>query len=107
MVTPESGRSSSSYVVGELYEDVSLHTRIHVDDDDTGYIALLARSRGDATLFARRDEVEEAWRYVTPILEAWDADRRTPLASYPVGGAGPLEAEQLLARNDHAWRPLR
>ena len=36
--------------------------------------------RGDATLFARRDEVEEAWKFVTPVLETWEkgANRRRP-----------------------------
>ena len=28
---------------------------------------------GDATLFARRDEVESAWAVVDPIIEAWEA----------------------------------
>ena len=26
---------------------------------------------GDPTLFARADEVSAAWRFITPILEAW------------------------------------
>ena len=52
------------------------------------------------------DEVEEAWRYVTPILEAWEQEADVPMASYPKGSAGPLAADQLLARYDHAWRKL-
>jgi hypothetical protein len=32
---------------------------------------LLEAMRGDGTLFTRRDEVEAAWRIVTPIEEAW------------------------------------
>ena len=32
---------------------------------------------GDATLFARRDEVEQAWSFIDPIEEAWaDAEAR-------------------------------
>ncbi|MEM7165200.1 MAG: glucose-6-phosphate dehydrogenase [Planctomycetota bacterium] len=67
---------------------------------------LLDCMRGDATLFARRDEVEEAWRYVTPILEGWEEQPDIPLATYPMGSAGPTAADQLLARYDHTWRPL-
>jgi glucose-6-phosphate 1-dehydrogenase len=33
---------------------------------------LLDAMRGDATLFARRDEVELAWKLVDPILAAWE-----------------------------------
>ena len=34
---------------------------------------LLDALRGDATLFMRSDELEAAWEFVTPILEAWHA----------------------------------
>lgn len=59
--------------------------------------------RGDATLFARRDEVEEAWRFISPILEAWELDRLTPVATYPKGSAGPTKSDRLVARDGFAW----
>src|SRR5262249_46381383 len=34
---------------------------------------LLDSLRGDATLFMRSDELEAAWEFVTPILEAWQS----------------------------------
>jgi len=43
---------------------------------------------GDDTLSVRGDGVEECWRIVAPILEAW-AERRVPLDEYPAGSAGP------------------
>ncbi|MEO7850733.1 MAG: glucose-6-phosphate dehydrogenase [Rubrivivax sp.] len=46
--------------------------------------------RGDATLFAREDYVEEAWRIVDPVL---DAD--TPVHAYAPGSWGPAEAEAM------------
>jgi glucose-6-phosphate 1-dehydrogenase len=46
--------------------------------------------RGDATLFAREDYVEEAWRIVDPVL---DAD--TPVPPYQPGTWGPAEADEL------------
>jgi glucose-6-phosphate 1-dehydrogenase len=55
---------------------------------------LLDCMRGDATLFARRDEVEQAWRFVTPILEAWEKDGG-PVPAYPTGSMGPKEADEL------------
>jgi glucose-6-phosphate 1-dehydrogenase len=42
--------------------------------------------RGDATLSIRADEAEEAWRILTPVLEAW-ADDRVPLEEYVAGSA--------------------
>ena len=37
---------------------------------------LLDAMGGDATLFARRDEVEEAWKFVDAIRAEWDRDLR-------------------------------
>jgi glucose-6-phosphate 1-dehydrogenase len=47
---------------------------------------------GDALLFARQDEVENAWRIVDPALAT-----PTPLEEYEPGGWGPAAAEQLVA----------
>ncbi len=66
---------------------------------------LLDCMRGDATLFARRDEIEHAWSFVTPILEAWSADATVPF-EYEPGSAGPQQAEPLLWRDGHRWREL-
>ena len=44
---------------------------------------------GDATLFAREDYVEEAWRIVDPVLKAG-----TPLYEYEPGSWGPSEVDQ-------------
>jgi glucose-6-phosphate 1-dehydrogenase len=43
---------------------------------------------GDSTLSIRGDEAEEAWRVLTPVLQAW-ADGRVPLQEYPAGSDGP------------------
>jgi glucose-6-phosphate 1-dehydrogenase len=44
---------------------------------------------GDATLFAREDYVEEAWRIVDPVLKAG-----TPVYEYEAGTWGPSEVVQ-------------
>ncbi len=44
---------------------------------------------GDATVFAREDYVEEAWRIVDPVLK-----EATPLSEYEKGSWGPGEVEQ-------------
>jgi glucose-6-phosphate 1-dehydrogenase len=43
---------------------------------------------GDSALSIRGDEAEEAWRILTPVIEAWAADQ-VPLLEYPAGSTGP------------------
>src|SRR5437016_10187808 len=67
---------------------------------------LLDAMSGDATLFARRDEVEEAWAFIDPIEEAWHAKNPPELYFYSAGSWGPAAADDLLARDSRAWRRL-
>jgi glucose-6-phosphate 1-dehydrogenase len=68
---------------------------------------LLDAMSGDATLFARRDEVEEAWSFIDIIENAWASKAVAPgLSFYPAGSWGPEEADELLARDGRAWRRL-
>jgi glucose-6-phosphate 1-dehydrogenase len=46
---------------------------------------------GDATLFARQDYVDEAWRIVDPVLKA-----RTPVYEYEPNTWGPPEVERVV-----------
>jgi glucose-6-phosphate 1-dehydrogenase len=63
---------------------------------------LLDALRGDATLFMRSDELEAAWEFVTPILEAWQSSSEVPI--YPAGSWGPPEAERLIDKRFGSWR---
>jgi len=63
--------------------------------------------RGDATLFARRDGVEEQWELCDPILKAWDEDPTIPLGIYEPGSSGPTGANELLARDKRRWREIK
>jgi len=68
---------------------------------------LLDAMAGDATLFARRDEVEEAWRFVDYIEDGWHKSERPPLmAEYQAGSWGPKEADDLLKGDGRVWRRL-
>jgi glucose-6-phosphate 1-dehydrogenase len=60
---------------------------------------------GDATLFMRRDSVERAWRWIAPILEAWD-EPGDQLPAYPAGDWGPREADALIESGGRRWRPV-
>ena len=63
---------------------------------------LLDVFRGDSTLFVRRDEVEEAWRWVDGVEAAW-ADAGMAPKPYAAGSWGPAGAFALIERTGRAW----
>jgi len=68
---------------------------------------LLDAIAGDATLFARRDEVEEAWRFIDHIEHAWhQSSTPPPMAEFVAGSWGPREADDMLLRDGNQWRRL-
>ncbi|MFT4177299.1 MAG: glucose-6-phosphate dehydrogenase [Luteolibacter sp.] len=68
---------------------------------------LLDAIAGDATLFARRDEVEEAWKFIDHIENAWhQSDTPPPMAEFVAGSWGPKEADELLMQDGNQWRRL-
>ena len=68
---------------------------------------LLDAMAGDATLFARRDEVENAWRFIDHIEAAWHHSGEPPkMTEYPAGSWGPAEADELLERDGRSWRRI-
>ena len=56
----------------------------------------------DATLFVRRDEVEEAWRWVDGVADAW-AEANLQPKPYAAGSWGPSGAFALIERFGKAW----
>ena len=63
---------------------------------------LLDCMQGDATLYARGDAVEEAWKFVQPILIAWETNAEIPIYGYPAGTWGPDCADDLIKGGE--WR---
>ncbi len=62
--------------------------------------------RGQLTLFTRADELEAAWRWIDPIVAAWDA-QDSPDAGpkpYAAGSWGPAAASSLMAKENLQWR---
>ena len=61
---------------------------------------------GDQTLFMRADTVEQAWRIVQPVLDAW-ASQTAAFPNYDSGTDGPAAAEELISRgSDRRWRKV-
>ncbi len=61
---------------------------------------------GDSTLFQRAEFVEQGWKLVQPLLDAWQAPPAEPFPNYASGSEGPAAADALLAKCGHAWHRL-
>ncbi|MGH7040665.1 MAG: glucose-6-phosphate dehydrogenase, partial [Acetobacteraceae bacterium] len=57
--------------------------------------------------FQRADMVEETWRVVQPVLDAWAATPAHCFPNYAAGDDGPEAAHHLLVGDGRAWRPVR
>jgi glucose-6-phosphate 1-dehydrogenase len=78
-----------------------------VEGSDSYERLLLDCMLGDQTLFTRGDEVEAAWRVVTPALSLWDQPSDpTLIPHYQAGSWGPLEADIMMSRDRRQWRRL-
>ncbi|MFL5298394.1 MAG: glucose-6-phosphate dehydrogenase [Phenylobacterium sp.] len=63
---------------------------------------LLDVMHGNSTLFVRRDEVEEAWRWIDGVADAWAEASMAP-KPYAAGSWGPAGAFALIERSERAW----
>ena len=84
----------------------------HYDDafpkePNVGYETLLLDVMiGDPTLFMRADMIEQGWRIVQPVLDAW-AKTKAEFPNYASGANGPAAADTLLTDDGgRAWRPV-
>jgi glucose-6-phosphate 1-dehydrogenase len=74
---------------------------------NVGYETLLYDCMlGDETLFQRADSIETSWSAVDDVLHP-KTGGAMPVHRYAAGSEGPAEADALLARDGHAWRPLK
>ena len=91
---------------GELLAPVSLDL-----DFDKAFAAkrvgayerlLMDAIAGRLNLFVRSDEQEQAWRWVEPILQAWENDPNGP-RPYAAGTWGPPASSAMVARDGCTW----
>ena len=64
---------------------------------------LLDAAEGDASLFARSDEVELAWKIIDPILAAWETPNAPRLETYPIGLWGPDKCSVWMQSHQREW----
>ena len=113
-IAPDEGISLQFEVKrrGPVVDLAAVKMDFHYDDwfpkePNVGYETLLYDVMiGDPTLFMRADMVEQAWRVVQPVLDAWAKNGAANLPIYPAGSAGPGEADALLAQDGRSWRSV-
>ena len=90
-------------------KDMMFHYDSAFKDQDIpeAYERLIQDSlEGDASLFIRRDQMEEAWRIVGPLLKlGGDLSRMKPV-DYRLGTWGPEAGNRLLGPGGHVWQGL-
>ena len=84
--------------------DFTYGSAFSVDSPDAYETLILDALQGDASLFTRADEVEEAWSIVDPIVDSWATSAAPDLPNYDAGTWGPPAADELLARDGRRWR---
>ncbi|MGB3503563.1 MAG: glucose-6-phosphate dehydrogenase, partial [Mesorhizobium sp.] len=86
----------------EIALDMSFAESFHERNPDAYERLVLDVVRGNQTLFMRRDEVEAAWNWVDPILNAW-SENRQDVQGYTSGTSGPSSSIALIERDGRTW----
>ena len=82
--------------------DMSFAENFHARNPDAYERLVMDVVRGNQTLFMRRDEVEAAWRWIDPILAAWE-DTQQEVQGYTAGTWGPSGSVALIERDGRTW----
>ena len=86
--------------------DFTYGSAFNVDSPDAYETLILDALQGDASLFTRADEVEEAWSIVDPLIETWASGEPPEFPNYDAGTWGPVAADEMLARDGKRWRRI-
>ena len=93
-------KSPDAEMSGEEVELVAMQAP-HANEMDAYERVLRDAMTGDATLFAREDYVEEAWRIVDPVTKG-----NTPVYEYEPGTWGPGQVEERIVPADGWHNPV-
>ena len=95
MMAPKIGEGGAGQVMEAL-----VSRNAQPDEVDAYERVLTDAMAGDATLFARQDYVEEAWRIVDPVLK-----QSTQVYEYEPHSWGPMEVDRKVAPQDGWHNP--
>ena len=84
------------------FEPICINFSTNSEDQPEAYELLLFDAMlGNATFFSHWKEVELSWKWIQPLLEAFQEDM-LPLYSYPAGSNGP-EGKSALLSDQFKW----
>lgn len=99
MKSPGAGFETQNVNMDFHYSDLS-NVRI-----PSAYERLIFDSfKGDKTLFSRTEEVIQAWKFLSLVIDHWQSDKDIPLYGYPAGSWGPEKADDLFSEKELTWR---
>ena len=93
----------SGMKIQSVHMDFDYVEQFKAEPPDAYATLLLDCMRGDQTLFKHRDEIEDAWRIVQPVLDYWQAHPQDDLPNYAAGTWGPSAADAMLAEQRRQW----
>ncbi|QCI17141.1 glucose-6-phosphate dehydrogenase [Buchnera aphidicola (Aphis helianthi)] len=64
---------------------------------------LLESMKGVQSLFVCREEVEEAWKWIDPIISAWKQSSKNTLQLYTAGTWGPKNSDKIIMQDGRHW----
>lgn len=109
-LTIEAKRPGPKLCMGSLTLDFDYRTVFGEDPPEAYERLLLDAMLGDQTLFVRSDGVEAAWSILDNLLKTWAEGEKCGegcgLGFYEAGSCGPAGADELLAIDGRAWRPI-
>ncbi len=86
--------------------DFTYGSAFQTDSPDAYETLILDALLGDASLFTRADEVEQAWSIVDPVISTWAEEPAPAFPSYEAGTWGPEAADDIIAREGRRWRRI-
>ncbi|UAJ65753.1 glucose-6-phosphate dehydrogenase [Candidatus Schneideria nysicola] len=91
----------SYFKLKKIHSNITDHSR----NNDAYERLLLEVMRGNQALFVRRDEVEEAWKWVDSIMQAWKVVQYIP-EPYTAGSWGPNTSPEMIRRDGRYWNEM-
>ncbi len=95
---PDSGMKTRTSAL-----DFRFGNAFHGEMPDAYQRLLLDALQGDASLFARSDEVELAWGIIDPIIKNWRSEKAPTLHLYETGYWGPNESNDWMGTHGRQW----
>ncbi|HET9233693.1 MAG TPA: glucose-6-phosphate dehydrogenase, partial [Candidatus Eisenbacteria bacterium] len=98
----EAKAPGQKFHIEDVRMDFSYSTSFGRESPEAYERLLLEALQGDATLFAREDEVAISWKIVDALIRAWTESGGRP-HPYPAGTWGPPEVNELTAWYGRQW----